>query len=329
MEDRRLGRKGPTVKAVGLGCMGMSEFYGEADEAECRRVLNRALDMGLMLDTADCYAAGRNEELIGSVLRERGDGGSAFLATKFGIVRKPGEYRRSIDNSAAYIRSSIEGSLRRLGREWVDLYYVHRIDARVPIEETMGTMAELAREGKIRWVGLSEASASTLRRAAAVHPVTAVQSEYSLFTRGVEKTLFPALDECGAGFVAYSPLGRGFLTGKLDRARLSAAGDFRAGLPRTSGENFDANRALVSRLESIAAERGLSPAALALAWVLSRGKNLAAIPGTKRERYFLENCSAADLELDARTSAELEAVFTPDSVRGARYTEEGMLGIEE
>jgi len=329
VEKRRLGTKGPTVEALGLGCMGMSEFYGPSDEAECRRVLNRALDMGLMLDTADCYAAGRNEELVGSVLRERGKGEDAFIATKFGILRKPGEYRRIVDNSSAYIRSSLEGSLRRLGREWVDLYYIHRLDARVPIEESMGTLAGLVAEGKIRWIGLSEVSASTLRRAVAVHPVAAVQSEYSLFTREPEAALFPALQECGTGFVPYSPLGRGFLSGKLDRGSIEAPGDFRGSLPRTAGDNFEANRALVARLEAVAARLGVTAARLALAWVLAKGKGIVPIPGTKRERYLIENCSAAEIELDGATVAELDGIFPPGAARGARYTEEGMVGIDQ
>jgi aryl-alcohol dehydrogenase-like predicted oxidoreductase len=328
MESRRLGSKGPIVKALGLGCMGMSEFYGEADEGECRRILNLALDMGMMLDSADCYGAGRNEELIGAVLRERGVAKQSFVATKFGIRRRPGEYARTIDNSAAYIRSSVEGSLRRLGREWIDLYYVHRLDSRVAIEETVATMADLAREGKIRYLGLSEVSAETLRRANAVHPIAAVQSEYSLFTRGVEERLVPALEECGTGLVAYSPLGRGFLTGRLDRERITAAGDFRSSLPRMNGENFERNRALVAKLERIAEGLGQKPAAVALAWLISKYDFVVPIPGTKRERYFLENASAAEIILTEETRAELEREFFPGAAVGERYTEEGMVGIE-
>jgi aryl-alcohol dehydrogenase-like predicted oxidoreductase len=327
MRTRRLGRNGPEVPAIGLGCMGMSEFYGPADEGESLRTLRCALEHGMMLDTADCYGAGRNEELVGKALREWG--GASFVATKFGISRKPGEYRRTVDNGPGYIRQSVEGSLRRLGREWIDLYYVHRLDHSVPVEETALCLADLVREGKIRWIGFSEISAATLMRAVSVHPVAAVQTEYSLFTREVEKKILPVLRQCGTALVPYSPLGRGFLSGKLDRKSMKAEGDFRKILPRMSGENYDHNRALVDKLGAIAAEHGCTPAQLALAWVLARGDDIVPIPGTKREKYLIENIAAAEIALDPGTMRRLEDVFHPGVVCGDRYTEEGMVGIEE
>ena len=296
MKKRRLGKGGPEISAIGLGCMGMSEFYGPADDESSRRLILEALENGVtMLDTADTYGLGHNESLIADALK--GWKGDVFIATKFGIVRKPGEYKRSISGRPEYVRQAAEASLKRLKRDWIDLYYVHRIDVTVPIEETVGAMADLVKEGKVRYIGLSEPSAKTIRKAHAVHPLAAVQSEFSLWTRHVEEEILPTLRELGIGFVAYSPLGRGFLTGTLDKKALDQS-DFRNLVPRLQGENYEQNLALVKRVQGMAAQKGVAPAQLALAWILGKGEDIVPIPGTRRSRYLQENIEAVGIHLD-------------------------------
>ncbi len=326
MKQRQLGKNGPKVSILGLGCMGMSEFYGRGDENESKATILTALENGItMLDTADCYNNGHNEELIGSVLKQWH--GDVLVATKFGIVREEGKYERSICGRPEYVKKSAESSLRRLGRDVIDLYYIHRIDDTVPIEDTIGAMSELVQQGKVRFIGISEASATTIWRAHAVHPLSAVQSEYSLLTRQVEKQILPLLYELGISLVAYSPLGRGLLTGKLDQSVISAEGDFRKTLPRMQGENFIHNRALVEKFETIAKNKGVKASQLALAWVLFRGENIIPIPGTKRRSYLLENIEAAEITISEKEKTEIDSLFGLDAVQGERYTEEGMKGI--
>lgn len=326
MKKRRLGANGPEVSAIGLGCMAMSEFYGKSDEAAAKRVINAALKRGItMLDTADTYGFGHNEELIANALKEWS--GEVFVATKFGIVRKPGQYERSICGRPEYVRQAVEASLRRLGRETIDLYYIHRIDSDVPIEDTVGAMSDLVREGKIRYIGVSEPAVETVRRAHAVHPVTAVQTEYSLWTRHVEQRLFPTLRELGIGFVPYSPLGRGFLTGKLDAEALEPD-DFRRLMPRAQGENLRHNLRLVQKIKPIADDRGITLAQLALAWLLSKGEDIIPIPGTRRLAYLQENIAAVDVHLYQGEMETLDEVFSLQAVQGERYPKAGMAGID-
>ena len=324
MKTRRLGT-GPVVSAMGLGCMGMSEFYGKADDATSLEVLHRAVDLGItFLDTADMYGPYHNEELIGRFLREAVP--DVTIATKFGIVRRPGEYARTIDNSEDYMRAACEESLRRLGREAIDLYYVHRIDKARPIEETMEALGRLVQEGKILHVGLCEVNASTLRRAHAVHPVTALQTEYSLWTRDVEAEVLPTCRELGIGFVAYSPLGRGFLTGAVSSGGFEE-GDFRAALPRFAPENAEVNGSIVNAVREVGVRIGSSPAQVALAWLLAQGGDIVPIPGTKRLKYLEENIGATSITLDAEALEDLaSAARLP--VAGARYTAEGMKGVD-
>ncbi len=326
MQKRRLGKRGPEVSAIGLGCMGMSEFYGKGDDAESARVILKALENGVtMLDTADMYGSGHNEELIGKTLTEWKE--DVFIATKCGIVRKKGEYERTISNRPEYIRESLEGSLKRLRRDHIDLYYLHRLDVSMSLEDSIGELSRLVDEGKIYYIGLSEVSAATLKKADKIHHVTALQSEYSLFTRGVEKEIIPMTERLGAGFVAYSPIGRGFLSGKLTKEEINRDGDFRQGLPR-AGENFDYNMGLVKKLETVAAELDATPAQVALAWILSKGEYIVPIPGTKREKYLMENIAAVDLEPGDDLMKSLEDIFHNGAVKGERYTEEGMKGVE-
>jgi aryl-alcohol dehydrogenase-like predicted oxidoreductase len=325
MNRRTLGPKGPEVSAIGLGCMGMSAFYGATDEGEAIATIHRALELGCdFLDTSDMYGPHTNEELLGRALRGRRE--EVFLASKFGIKIEPGgpgePWRRSIDGSPAYVREACEGSLRRLGVEHIDLYYQHRVDPTTPIEETVGAMAELVGEGKIRHLGLSEASAATIRRAHAVHPIAAVQSEYSLWTREVEEEVLPTLDELGIALVAYSPLGRGFLAGRFAAREEIEEGDFRRYGPRFSEENFERNYLLTERVRELAAERGSTPAQLALAWVLSRGEHIVPIPGTKRRTYLEDNLAAAEIELSAEESERIAAAIPPAA--GDRYDAQGM-----
>ncbi|MFT3778882.1 MAG: aldo/keto reductase [Ottowia sp.] len=327
---RPLGTALPAVFPIGLGCMGMSEFYGPADDAESLATLAHALERGVQLfDTADTYGLGANEALLGRFIA---DGGRArrermVLATKFGIVRASGAYERRLDNSPAYIRAACEASLKRLGVERIDLYYCHRRDPAVPIEDVVGAMAELVAAGKVRALGLSEVSADTLRRAHAVHPIAALQSEYSLWTREPEREMLPLCAELGTAFVAYSPLGRAFLTGALDTARL-AADDFRAHNPRFQGAAAQANTALVDALGDLARDWGLTSAQLALAWLLHRQPHVLPIPGTRRRARLDENVSAAAITLDAGQMARIQAVLDAHPVQGARYPDAGWAGVE-
>jgi aryl-alcohol dehydrogenase-like predicted oxidoreductase len=327
MNTRKLGPDGPKLSEIGLGCMGMSAFYGSADEHEGIQTIQRALDLGCnFLDTSDMYGPHTNERLVGRAIAERRD--EVFLATKFGIKLERGEDGtpvRSIDGSPEYVRSACEGSLERLGVEHIDLYYQHRVDPNTPIEDTVGAMAELVAAGKVRHLGLSEASAETIRRAHAVYPITAVQTEYSLWTRDVEQEILPTLEELGIALVAYSPLGRGFLSGRFSSPEELDEGDFRRYGPRFTGENLVANRKLAERVRELAAEKGLTPGQLALAWVLHRGEHIVPIPGTKRVLYLEENLGAADVELseeDVRRIAE-----AVPAASGERYDEQGMRSV--
>ncbi len=317
MDTRRLGTQGLEVSALGLGCMGMSEFYGTTDEDEAIETIHRALELGLdFLDTADMYGRGANEKLVGKALADRRD--RVVLATKFGNVRNE-DGSREVRGDADYVREACDASLRRLGVDHVDLYYQHRVDRRVPIEETVGAMAELVEAGKVRYLGLSEASPETIRRAHAVHPISALQSEYSLWTRDPEDGPLRTCRELGIGFVAYSPLGRGFLTGRIRSPEDLEDGDFRRNNPRFRGENFQRNLDLVARVEEIAAEKGRTPAQIALAWVLSRGDDVVPIPGTKRRRYLEENAEAADVELTDEELERLGQAFPQGAAAGERY----------
>lgn len=328
MQQRQLGPNGPIVSALGLGCMGMSDFYSTAqDEQEAIATLHRALELGVtLLDTADMYGPHTNEQLIGKAIK--GKRQQVFLATKFGILRDPTDpSARGVSSRPEYIRRSVEGSLQRLGVEVIDLYYQHRVDPEVPIEEVVGTMADLISEGKIRYIGLSEASVATLERAHKVHPITALQTEYSLWTRDAEQGVLAACERLGIGFVPYSPLGRGFLTGAIQRPEDLDADDFRRSNPRFQGENFARNLALVEKVTALAKQKGVAPSQLALAWVLAQGQHIVPIPGTKRRRYLEENIAAAELTLNKAELAAIEAVFPLQAAAGARYGAESMTYI--
>jgi aryl-alcohol dehydrogenase-like predicted oxidoreductase len=327
MQRRALGTSGQTISAIGLGCMGMSEFYGARDDAQSLETLGVALDLGVdFFDTADMYGIGHNEELIRRFLKGKRD--RVVLATKFGIVREHGAYERRIDNSPAYIRSACEASLKRLGIDTIDLYYAHRRDASVPIEEMVGVMAELVKAGKVRYLGLSEISPQTLRKAHAVHPIAAVQSEYSLWSRGPEAEMLDTCRELGTTFVAYSPLGRAFLSGAISTTDNLAPDDFRRVAPRFQSEALVANRRLVEALAAFAAGRNVTASQIALAWLIQKHPHVVPIPGTKRPRYLIENAAAADIALTEADISQLDSLFSPSAVQGERYPDAGMVGIE-
>lgn len=328
MLQRRLGHPGPQVSALGLGCMGMSEFYGTTDETEALATLDLALERGVtLLDTADAYGPHRNEELLGRALRGRRE--RVFLATKFGLVRSEDPNTRGVNGRPEYVRQAVDGSLRRLGVEQLDLYYQHRVDPEVAIEETVGAMAELVQAGKVRYLGLSEASSETLRRAHRVHPIAALQSEFSLWSRDPqEHGVLATCRELGVALVAYSPLGRGFLTGALKSPEDFAADDYRRLSPRFQGENFKRNLALVDRVRALAEAKGVTAGQVALAWVLAQGEDVIPIPGTRRRRYLQENLAALEVHLSADESAELERLFMPEQVAGTRYPAAWMQLVE-
>jgi aryl-alcohol dehydrogenase-like predicted oxidoreductase len=319
MDQRTLGTQGLSVSAEGLGCMGMSEFYGSTDDTEAVATIHRALDLGVnLLDTSDIYGPHTNERLVGEAIADRRD--EVVLATKFGIVRDPEDPNaRGVNGRPDYVMKACDASLRRLGADHIDLYYQHRVDPDVPIEETVGAMAELVSAGKVRFLGLSEAAPETIRRAHAVHPISALQTEYSLWSRDPEAEILPTLRELGIGFVAYSPLGRGFLTGQISSPDDFAADDFRRRNPRFQGANFDRNLELVERVRQIAREKDCTPGQLALAWVLSQGNDIVPIPGTKRRKYLEENAAAADLDLSADDLARIDEAAPVGAAAGDRY----------
>jgi len=323
MESRELGRSGLEVSAIGLGCMGMSEFYGASDDAASINVLHHAIDIGVTFwDTADMYGTGRNEQLVGRALRGRRE--QVVLATKFALQRGPDGSFIGISGRPEYVRAACDASLRRLGVNHIDLYYQHRVDPQVPIEDTVGAMAELARAGKVLHLGLSEASASTLRRAAAVHPIAALQSEWSLWSRDIEVDIVPACRELGIGLVPYSPLGRGFLTGAIRSLDDLAEDDWRRANPRFQGENFERNLELVAHVERLAAAKGCTPAQLALAWVLAQGPDVVPIPGTRSRTRLEENAAATAVALSAGELAAIDELIPKDMAAGARYPASGM-----
>ncbi|HEX4010170.1 MAG TPA: aldo/keto reductase [Solirubrobacteraceae bacterium] len=326
MEKRALGTEGLVVSAEGLGAMGMSEFYGDADEAESIATIQRALDLGVdLIDTADVYGPFTNEQLVGAAIADRRD--EVVLATKFGIVRDPQERQTGgVNGRPDYVMRSCDASLRRLSVDHIDLYYQHRVDPDVPIEETVGAMAELVDAGKVRFLGLSEAAPETIRRAHAVHPISALQTEYSLWSRDVEDEILPTLRELGIGLVAYSPLGRGFLTGQITSPQDFAPDDFRRQNPRFQGENFARNLELVARIEQIAAEKGCTPGQLALAWVLAQGEDIVPIPGTKRRAYLEQNVQATEVALDAGELARIDEAAPPGAAAGDRYADMSRIG---
>jgi aryl-alcohol dehydrogenase-like predicted oxidoreductase len=324
---RRLGAQGLQTSAIGLGCMGMSEFYGPSDEKESTATIHRALELGItMLDTADMYGPFKNEELVGRAIKGKRD--RVIIATKFGNVRDPSDpTKRGINGRPEYVRQSCEGSLKRLNVETIDLYYQHRVDPNTPIEETVGAMADLVKEGKVRYLGLSEAAVATIRRAHKVHPISAVQTEYSLWTRDPEEGLLDALRLLDIGFVAYSPLGRGFLTGQIKRIDDLAADDFRRQNPRFQGENFNKNLELVARVEEIAKEHKCTPAQLALAWVLAQGDDIVPIPGTRHPERVEENVAALDVVLSESDLRRIDAAAPKGIAAGERYAEGGMKAV--
>ncbi|PSB34205.1 aldo/keto reductase [Chlorogloea sp. CCALA 695] len=320
MQQRKLGNQGLTVSELGLGCMGMSEFYGKGDETESIATIHRALELGVtFLDTADMYGRGENEELVGRAIAQHRE--QVIIATKFGIQRGEDNSFRGISGSPEYVRSACEASLKRLNTDYIDLYYQHRVDPKVPIEETVGAMAELVQQGKVRYIGLSEASAATIRRAAKVHPISALQSEYSLWSRDIEDEIIPTIAKLGIGLVAYSPLGRGFLSGTVTKVDDLAADDYRRNSPRFQGENFDKNLQLVERVKEIASSKGVTPGQLALAWLLAKSDEIIPIPGTKRRTYLEENVATTEIKLTEGELQNLEEVAPKNSVMGDRYSD--------
>lgn len=326
MKKRRLGKEGPEVSVIGLGCMGMSEFYGHAAESESIETIHKAFDSGIsFFDTADMYGPYKNEVLVGKALK--GFRKDIILATKFGIVRGDDPQSRAINGKPEYVKSACDASLKRLGVDYIDLYYQHRVDKDTPIEDTIGAMADLVKEGKIRFLGLSEASADTIRRANKVHKITALQTEYSLWTRDPEVQILATVRELGIGFVAYSPLGRGFLTGRFNSPDDFDDKDFRKYSPRFQGENFHKNLQLVEKVKEFAKKRGIKPAQLALAWVLSRGEDIVPIPGTTRVKHILENIKSAEIDLTQEDLDRIEEIFPMDAASGLRYPEKTMKSV--